>query len=297
LILKKIIFVLWIPFFIRTAPSLGQGFTTLQIGGNARASALGMAYTALADDGSGAFWNPAGLMFLDKTECLFSLHRWIQGVQSGFLGFGWKGKHAGIGMYLLYTEVGGMEYRLVASPTPISLFSSSEIVGGLSYARTLGRRWSFGLTVKLYYEKIFLDEAVGVGGDIGFLWEMREEGLRIGGVLQNMGGTGRLRNEKIPLPFTGKVGFAFPFCFLGEHWMLAVDGMKEIDLPFHVHGGVEYGWLDRLFLRCGYQTGYATRTLTGGIGLHMGWVRLDYSYMPFRKGLGDAHQLSLRFRM
>ena len=251
-----------------------------------------MAYTALSDDGSGGYWNPAGLASLRRRDFLLSAHRWIGDVQGEFLGFGWGGKRWGVGIHILYTEVGGIEYRIVPSPTPLFTFSARELVIGVSCARMIRERLSVGMTLKTLYEKIFIEEAWGVAGDVGVLWSVWEGGLRIGSVLQNVGKTGPLRSEDVKLPLTGRLGVALPVEILGGRWVFVADGVKERGFPFHLHGGLEYGWRGVLFLRCGYQTGYETRTMTGGVGVSWGGYRLDYSYMPLREGLGDSHRLT-----
>lgn len=287
------VFLFLTVFSLSAGKTWSEGFPTLKLGAGGRASALGLAYTALSDDGSAGFWNAAGLCFIGRNDVVLSVHRWIGDVQSEFVGFGWGDGRTGFGIHMLYTEVGGIEHRIVPSPTPLAVFSSHEFVGGISFARMIGRRISVGLTAKVLYEKIFFDEALGAACDIGFLWKVWDEGLRVGGVLQNMGKTGRLQDEAIALPFTGRLGLAFSVFGLGGKWVFVADGVKERDFPFHLHSGVEYGWKDVLYLRCGYQTGYETRDLTWGMGVAWHGFRLDYTTMPFRRGIGDSHRLTV----
>lgn len=270
----------------------GGGFSTLMLGIGARGTGMGMAYTALANDASGGFWNPSGLMMSNKGDFLFSVHRWIQGVQSGFLGLKWGSETDKFGIQLLYMEVGDIEHRIGPSPDPLSTFTAHEIIAGFSYALKIGNNVSLGWTFKVYYEKIYIEEALGFGGDMGFLWEIEEDGLRIGGVVQNIGKTNRLKTESIPLPLAGKLGLAYPFKLFNNRCILALDGVQEKDMPFHIHAGGEFNWQEKLSLRLGYQTGYETRGLTTGLGVVFKGYRLDYSYMPLLQGLGDSHRFS-----
>ncbi len=279
-------------FSIGAAQGFGGGFSSIKLGGGAKAGALGMAYTALSDDASGGYWNPAGLAFLGKKDFLLSVHRWIESVRGEFLGFGWGGERSGMGFHVLYTEVGGIERRIVPSPTPLFTFSAHELIVGLSYGRVIWERFSVGMTLKALYEKIFIEETWGVGGDVGVLWSVWEGGLRIGSVLQNVGKTGPLRSEDVELPLTGRLGVALPVEILSGRWMFTIDGVKEGGFPYHIHGGMEYEWRNILFLRCGYQNGYETRDWTGGVGVVWRGYRLDYCYMPLREGLGDSHRLT-----
>jgi hypothetical protein len=293
--MKKII--LFGIFFLSIHSSVfGSGFPSLKLGSDAQLTGMGFAGTAVVENGAVSFWNPAGLPFIQGKKLVFSYHRWIQDVQSQFIGFGTGFSKWGFGLHLLYTEVGGIEYRIgIPTPDPLGTFSGHEMVAGVSFAYRAMRSLSVGLSMKLYYQKLFTDECTGLGGDVGVLYEIWQDGLRIGGVVQNIGKTGRLREESTELPLLVKIGFAVPV-FIGEGRLLcAVDGVAEQDFPFHLHGGLEYGWQDLLYLRLGYQTGYETRWVTGGMGVRWRSTRLDYSYAPLRSGLGDAHRLSLGF--
>ena len=275
---------------------MGGGFPTLKLGAEARSGGMGMAFTALAEDGAAAYWNPAGLTRLDRKDIQLSVHRWVEGVHSEFLSFGWGNGTWGFGMHALFTEVGDIEYRSVPSPTPLTTFSANEFIIGFSLARVIQETISIGFTVKMLYEKIFIDEALGIAADFGVQWELWEEGLRVGGVVQNIGRTGKLVEETIELPMTLKAGLAYPLVFGQSRITGVVDVVKEKDFPAHVHGGIEAGYKGLLFVRGGYQTGYDIRSFTGGLGFAWKNYRLDYSYMPIDGGFGDSHRLSVGIR-
>ena len=69
----------------------GDGGTQpiLQEGGvSARAFALGRAYTALADDASGMYWNPAGLEYVPRMAfSFFHMPLIVEGASYDFIGF------------------------------------------------------------------------------------------------------------------------------------------------------------------------------------------------------------------
>ena len=289
--MKKIVLLICV-FFLGSTDGLCDGFASLKLGSHARAEALGMAFTALSDDGSAGFWNPAGLARLRRTDVILSLHHWIEDVRSEFLGLGWGGDRSGLGIHVLYTNMGEIEHRTVPSPTPITKFSAHELIIGGSYARQIFHPFSMGMTVKMLYEKIFVEEAWGLAADVGLLYQVWEGGPMIGGVIQNMGKTNALHTENITLPLTVRLGLSHTLEFLGGGWTFVMDGVKERGFPFHLHGGLEFGWHRSVFLRLGYQSGYQTRDVTGGLGVTWGRYRLDYSYMPLGSGLGDSHHLT-----
>ena len=290
--MKRLIILITV-FLAGSVQAGSNGFPSLKMGTDARSGALGMAYTAMANDGSGGYWNPAGLAGINGSDLILSVQKWIEGVRSEFFGLAWGGEKHGIGIHLLYTQVDDIEYRVGPSPQPLSTFSSHELVAGISYARTVYRKLSFGITVKGLYEKIFINEALGVAIDAGFLLEVYKKGLRIGGVIQNIGYTSPMQQESIQLPFLGKLGLALPLRFVGCRWLFIADCVKERGYPFHLHAGMEFGWRQIVFLRFGFQNGYETRGFSCGAGVVWGKYRLEHNYMPLGHGLGDSHRITI----
>jgi len=269
-----------------------SGFATLKMGSDARSAGMGMAATAMGAGGAAPFWNPASAGIIQGQDVVLSLHRWMDDIQSEFLGYAaGNGKH-GAGLYVLFTEVGNLEYRTVPSNEPLGYFSAHEMVVGATYARKITPNLTLGLAVKGYYEKIFTDDTWGLGGDLGFLYETSIYDIRVGGVVQNIGQTGRLEHDSVPLPLTGKLGVIKPFSMTGGEWLATMDLVREKDFPTHIHAGAEYCWHALIALRAGFQSGYDTRDITGGIGIIHHQFRFDYNYMPMSV-LGDSHRLSL----
>ncbi|MFC1569580.1 hypothetical protein ACFL4L_05050, partial [bacterium] len=234
---------------------------------------------------------PASAGVIQQRAFVLSLHRWMDDIQSEFLGFASGNGKQGVGFFILFTEIGKLEHRTIPSEAPLGLFSAHEMSLGFTYARLIAPDLYLGLAVKGYYEKIFVEDTWGLGGDLGILYDTHFYGVRIGGVLQNMGKTGRLQDESIPLPLTGKLGLLKSFNLYGGDWLVTMDCVKEEGFPLHYHAGAEYCWHSAIALRLGLQTGYETRDITGGIGIIRNQLRFDYSYMPMSV-MGDSHRLS-----
>ena len=95
--MKKVILILiLLTGFIQTKAQLfpvlgGQraGISTaqfLKIGVGGRASALGDAFVAIANDASALYWNPAGLSQFQSNEIFFSHNEWVVDINHDFLG-------------------------------------------------------------------------------------------------------------------------------------------------------------------------------------------------------------------
>ena len=146
--------LLMIIYFLSFETLWGSGFTSLKLGADSRSAGFGMAFTALADDGSVGFWNPAGLAWMKGTHLVLTHHRWIFDVKSEFIGIGTGWQNRGIGFHVLYTNMGDLELRKTPSPEPLGTFSAYELIGGISYGQKIADRITLGTTLKLYYEKI-----------------------------------------------------------------------------------------------------------------------------------------------
>src|ERR1039458_1033171 len=60
----------------------GAGYTSanfLQIGTGARAAAMADSFTALSDDATAVFWNPAGIYQAQGTQLSLPHSQWLQG--------------------------------------------------------------------------------------------------------------------------------------------------------------------------------------------------------------------------
>lgn len=287
--MKKITAVCFL--FFLAAVCMANGFTSLQLGSGAKPGGIGLAYTAMSGDALAGYWNPAGLVNIPKNDVVFSMHRWIQDVNSGFFSYGKGNKRHGFGLHFLYTEIGGIEQRLVASPDPISVFSAYDMVLGLSYGIRLNDHIRWGFTLKGLYKKILYDEAKGIAADLGIQYDVGV--ICLAGVLQNIGKTDNLRSESLSLPVTVKVGAAIPMKLIKSNWIVLIDGIHEFGEEFYCHGGVEWSFNNQLALRGGFQLGYEDIRLTGGLGVLWKMYRLDYSTMPSVNGLGHSHRLGI----
>ena len=68
----------------QTGGSVGMSY--LKIGVDARAAAMGEAYTSLAGDAAATYWNPAGLARATANSVVLMHNSWIQGVMAWMWG-------------------------------------------------------------------------------------------------------------------------------------------------------------------------------------------------------------------
>lgn len=273
--------------------STGLAFLKLGVGG--RASAMGEAYSSVANDATATFWNPAGLNFVDGTELVFVHTEWIQDVSNEFLAFTFPAFHGQIGLSFNLNNIEGIERRVNPTPQPLGTVDANDVAFGISYARNLSSSLNAGVTFKYLYEKIFIDSAAGYAVDFGATFQPFLNPLKLAVVVQNFGSMGKLRHSSIELPTTIRIGghYLFELSAIDGAVIIAADAVKILDAQFSANIGAEVLVKKRLALRIGYQTGFDQKSVSGGFGLISNSYTLDYGFTPFDSNFGDTHRFTL----
>ncbi len=274
------------------------GLSYLKLGSGGRAAGMAEAFTAVADDATATYWNPAGILFNPGPSLVLSHNEWIQDVRSEFVSFVAPKDRAGWGLSLNSVRIAGIELRGVQPAVePISTFSAYNLALGAAYARRITAGLAAGVGIKFLYEKIYIEEAAGFALDAGVLYRPDTSPIRLGMVIKNLGKMSRLGGEASTMPLTLRTGAAFapPAKILGAHWLLAADLSVSRGGDLHTSWGMEVKPFPLLALRAGYQTGYETRGAQFGLGLRGNRFGLDYGVVPFQQNLGIGHRLSFSF--
>ncbi len=297
--MNKIILIIVISsvtIFSQSAGSSGLSF--LKFGFGARNIAMGDAGTALSNDLTSLFYNPANLALTDKSEVLFMHNQWIQDVSSEVIGVKTELWNIPFALGFNVTSVNNLEYRTIPGE-PISKFDVNYFFGSLSTGFFVTDEISFGASLKYLYEGLLNDEASGFGLDLGVHYLLPFKGLTASSVLKNIGSMNALRNEATKLPSELRLGTAYTTKISDTNLDInaGIEYQKYLntqDIHFNFGGEVLYNKL--IAARAGYQTGYESRGFTAGIGLMWGNLKFDYAFLPFSLGLGNANLFSLQFK-
>lgn len=287
------------------AGGLGDAGTSsaafLQLGSGSRSESMGEAYVALADDAEGIAYNPAGLAQMLKGELLASHALWLQGMTydnlDAALSLG-DGGVAGLGFDYLSIPQIARTAQIADSSDPdlnyvqIGTFSPYDLQGSLAYARPLCRGLLAGGTLKFIDENVAGAGAIGLGLDLGLLYQAPLRGLSAGLAVQNIGPPMRLESQASPMPLVARVGAAYRA--LDDSLLLSVEeDAPQQDAPVFA-AGLEYNIADRFFPRAGWRYDGQSNPWTLGFGLKYLQWGLDLSVVPYGE-LGLSYRGSIHF--
>jgi len=162
----------------------------LDIGIGARSLSMGGAFVAIADDPTALYWNPAGIVKIERPMAHFYHSPWIADVQFNHSAVVVPlDRSSSFGFFITSVTMEEMQVRTVKSPQGTGeYFSVSNVALAGSYARRLTDRFSFGVNMKFIQEKIWHMNAGGLAVDLGTLFVTKNSGLRIGMSVSNFGG-------------------------------------------------------------------------------------------------------------
>ncbi len=300
------------------------GLKFLDIGVGGRALAMGEAYTAVANDASAIFWNPAGVANIKSGDFFAGYTNWPADINLYSaavvqkLGFG----HIGLSFNVLNT---GLINR-TTTYDPDGDFSGTAAYedwsAGLTYGRYLTDRFAFGATFKMLKETVADWEQTGWAVDIGTYYETGYKSLRIGMAILNFGpdlrfdiadvdgvpggipngyddnGDGFVDNDTeeaaVPLPLTFRAGVAFEVLeTASSRATVSAELMHPSDNEERYSFGGEYWFQDMLALRTGWKLNADEGGFTAGAGFKLPLASLeasfDYAYNNLGK-LSDVHR-------
>ncbi len=287
-------------FFEKVGTYDGQ-FLKIPIG--ARATAMGGAFVAVADDASAVYWNPAGIARLQGNVVSVNHLNWVsdtnltQGAYIFSLGFlpGMLAVHA----RSLYMDQ--MARTTVYKPDGDgTYFDAGYSAFGLTYARSLTDKFSVGVTGSLVHAGLDNLSSNALSFDVGTLYDTGYRSLKIGMEIQNMGSQlsyiDNAKAAKIPILF--RVGAAMNVYQALDHQVLTTAEFSHPpDNNERLNWGAEYAYKDFFFLRGGYNFGYDAESFSAGLGVKFptslsSATRFDYSYTDLAD-LSGAHRFSL----
>lgn len=300
-------------------------FMAIGVGG--RALGMGGAFTAVANDVTAGYYNPAGLATLNypqislmHAEHFGDLVNYDYGSVAIPFGtdmtFAISAVRLGVdGIYdtrnALYDANGDGIVDITTGDrldySKITEFSDQDWVFYLSFAKRHSENFYWGANVKIIKRDIAEFGATGIGFDVGALYTPIENlyfGANIQDVTTTLVAWSTGRNELVSP--TAKVGAAYMWKILGGTVTPAVDFDVRFEnrrssaygnlgpVSFDAHAGLEYTFKNLFSIRGGYND---VKQFTVGAGVRLPKLNIDYSFARFSYAeldrLPDTHRISL----
>ena len=286
---------------VRPAQAASAGaepYNFLFLDANARAVALGGAYTALADDANALLYNPGGLGLLNGHEATFMHNQYVDELTKEYGGLAYDlGNWGGAGLnvnYLSFNRIAKTRYDL-PDGTGLGEFGLSDLAVSMGYGYRVMENLGVGLSYKYLREVIDNLSASGHAADLGVLFRPFQA-LTLGFSAQNLGPPVRFQGPKEELPVNFRWGGAYRFDLGGFRNTFSADLTKARSGKAVVNGGLESVMFGMMPVRVGYSSrNDAGPGVTAGVGwLHRG-MRVDYAFVPYGD-LGFGHRVSAAFR-
>ncbi len=226
-----------------SSDNTGYGTTSaefLLLGASARGAALGSGFTAIANDVSALYYNPAGISLLKTNQAQISTYDYVAETRYswGGIAFPFGGGSKAFGVQLGTFGFDKQPVYTVDQPDGTGAFYSvNQTFAGVTYAQNFSDRFSAGLTGKFVFDQLGNVNGSAFAIDFGtnFHSQLGGKPIQFAFTLANLGTNisysgkainvnvprdnpdsvptlpqpGQLRTKAFPLPTTFRVGLAY----------------------------------------------------------------------------------------
>lgn len=284
----------------------------LKIGVGGRATAMGDAFIAVANDASALYWNPAGLSQFEDNQIIFSHNNWVVDINHEFLGAVYHLDDANtFGVSLTSLSMKDMKVTTEFAPFGNGeYFGFSDLGLAVSYSRKMTDQFSFGGTIRYIEETLDVLKMRGVMIDLGTYYWTGLGTTRFAVTVSNFGNNLAPDGEVVLIgkrsksdwqafspPTIFRIGFAFePYQDEENKITTSIQLNHPNDNSENLSLGLEYVWNKMFFARGGYKFNVDEQNYSFGAGINLpiniANVSIDYAFANFTR-LGSAHRFSI----
>lgn len=294
------------------------GVQFLKLGVDARAVGMGEAYTAVSDDISSVYWNPAGLALKVENQFFYSHTEWLADIQHEYVAASRYFDFGTLALSVSFLHMDQMDVTTEEQFGPTGeTFTCYDLAAGLTYSYQFTDKFSCGFTGKYIREELDTYPANGFSFDLGTHYNTRWNNVTIGMAMRNFGtemeydidedgdgeydedifdlldndGDGLIDEDREEMPF--KIPMNFSLGVSGDvyrnddaaSYLLAsfqLDSYVDREETYNL--GAEYK-MGKFALRSGYQFGFDAAGFSAGAGFIIPTssfiINLDYSYSNY----------------
>ncbi len=275
----------------------------LKVGPSARAIGMGGAYTAVANDASSIYWNPAGMVEMTRTQVTLNDVVWPADIQLYYAAaiFSTPYLPGTFGLSARALTMDPQVERTIYMPEGTNrTFDAGDMSFGISYGMYFTDRFSAGITTNFIHMGLADKSVETLSFDFGLLYRIGIQGMRLGMLVQSLGSEVNFDDRSSKLPTMFKVGLAVDAFRSGAHTLLASGEFAHpVDNKERMNVGAEYTFNQFFSLRGGYNIGYDAEGLAAGVGFRIDTsqtsdISFDYAWEDLQD-LGSTHRFSLNF--
>jgi len=293
----------------------------LSAGVGSRALGMGGAFTAIANDVTAGYWNPAGLVDSPGMQFQF-MHakQFMSSIQYDYFGASKSiNDQSSLGLSLIrwgVNDIKDSRYALAGGTigegldySKITSFNVADYVFYVSYAHRYTEDFSLGANIKIIYRDFASESAMGIGFDAGLKYRLFPKlflGLMVRDITTTMMAWSTSEKEFVTPSFRPGLSYRFDFKDIDLYLQPSMDlalllesrnrsaqvgiGILSIDSFW----GLEAGFKDICYLRLGYDD---LSRFNGGLGISINKFAVDYSYTNFDNVLGNVHRISFHLKL
>ncbi|MCK4357807.1 MAG: PorV/PorQ family protein [Candidatus Cloacimonetes bacterium] len=272
-----------------------NGFLILNVGNSASMTGKGEAVSATSGDATIFWYNPAAVQISQYSNFCFCHNSYLfdNKIENASLIVKRGNKSYGLG--IVYLNYGKLD-KTDGVGNIIGEYHPIDIVIAGNYAMRISPYFSFGSNLKIVYEKIDTESSLGFGTDLGVIYDSFIKGLNLAFVLQNIGLSTKMDNERIEFPLSYKIGTCQELNISKQSKLsISSDLIKYENEDIKLNLGFEYAFGEAIYTRLGYKVNYDEEDFSTGLGIKINHYKFDYSFTPFQSDLGNVHRLSISY--
>ena len=269
------------------------GMKFLSFSPDARAAALGDAFTAKTGGASSMFYNPAGMARLEGMNVVVGQTQWIADISYSAVGFAYASNAGVFGVSMMNVNYGDLQGTIRSSSDSgyedTGVFKPTASVLGLGYAFAPTDRFSVGGQVKFANEALGTARLDADGGsevldmsttafDFGLMYQMDWRNLMIAMSARNFSESLKYAEEAFELPLTFRMGVAADVI---ENLSVSLVNEHPRDYSSTTRVGVEYSLMNMLAIRAGFVTPTDEAGINFGVGFNIAGLSVDVAYTDF----------------
>ncbi|MCD6380030.1 PorV/PorQ family protein [bacterium] len=277
---------------------VGGTRSVFTLGAGSRAISLGGAFSAIGDDPSVIYYNPAGLKLNKYTGIMVNhiqLFSDFSGANYDFVGAVYPTLLSGaFGIGIMTTGTGGIR-AFDEFSNELGEISYRESQGLLAYAfdipfELLGK-FTLGTSIKVLNQSIGDYSDTGTGMDVGVLYRLSYlKGFVLGCNIQDIvGAETKLVSISERVDRTMMFGVGYSYEFQNGSALIA---SAQVDMPERADNDLRFGIEYDLKNIISFRVGFDSEQITAGIGFSWQEYTADYGYFS-RDEAGSSHPFSI----